>query len=98
MQGQSQRRTIAPAVPNAGEAKRFAIYAGDGLYLRSLARGEGGRISFGRDQARSYAREAAIAALHVVRRAGRGAWLVPHPGRLEKNSKRVSAAGEVVAA
>ena len=63
-------------------APRFAIYCGEGLYVRSLARQQGGRISIGRDQARGYTRETAIAALHVVRRAGRGAWLVPHPGKL----------------
>ena len=60
----------------------FEAECGKGAYVRSLARQQGGRISIGRDQARSYTRETAIAALHVVRRAGRGAWLVPHPGKL----------------
>lgn len=63
-----------------GKPKRFAIYAGNGVYLRSLSKTPDGRHSFGRDRARSYARETAVAALHVVRRAGRAAWIVPHPG------------------
>ncbi len=80
----AQKRATAGAVDNGarGGAQRFAIYCGEGLYVRSLARQQGGRISIGRDHARSYTREAAIAALHIVRRAGRGAWLVPHPGKL----------------
>ena len=72
--------------------EKFAIYAGDGLYLRSLAR-QGGRISFGRDQARRYTREGGIAALHIVRRAGRGAWLVPHPGKIAREVARRCASG-----
>lgn len=79
MQEQSQRAT-AGAVDKAGAARRFAIYAGDGVYLRSLSKTPGGRHSFGRDRARCYARETAIAALHIVRSAGRQAWIVPHPG------------------
>lgn len=75
---QSQQRAGAGA--DDGKAKRFAIYAGDGIYLRSLSKAADGRHSFGRDRARSYARETAVAALHVVRRAGRAAWIVPHPG------------------
>lgn len=76
---QSQKRAGAGADDN-GKPKRFAIYAGDGIYLRSLSKTPDGRHSFGRDRARSYARETAVAALHVVRRAGRAAWIVPHPG------------------
>lgn len=64
------------------EQKRFAVYCGDGLYLRSLARDASGRISVGRDTARAYKRAGAIAALHVVRARGRAAWIVPHPGKL----------------
>lgn len=79
MQEQSKRAT-AGAVDKAGAARRFAIYAGDGVYLRSLSKTPEGRHSFGRDRARSYAKETAVAALHVVRRAGRAAWIVPHPG------------------
>lgn len=77
----SKQRAGAGADDN-GKAKRFAIYAGDGIYLRSLSKAADGRHSFGRDRdrARSYARETAVAALHVVRRAGRAAWIVPHPG------------------
>ena len=78
--GQQQRGHV-PTVdskPHAGP--RFAVYLGDGLYLRSLARTPDGRVSVGRDRARRYTRDAAVAALHAVRRAGRGAWLVPHPG------------------
>lgn len=63
-----------------GKPKRFAIYAGNGVYLRSLSKTPDGRHSFGRDRARSYARETAVAALNVVRGAGRAAWIVPHPG------------------
>ena len=82
MSGQTERATAGADDSKAGSgAPRFAIYCGEGLYVRSLARQQGGRISIGRDQARSYTRETAIAALHVVRRAGRGAWLVPHPGK-----------------
>lgn len=73
------KRATAGAVDKAG-VKRFAIYAGNGVYLRSLSKTPEGRHSFGRDRARSYARETAIAALHVVRKAGRSAWIVPHPG------------------
>lgn len=66
-------------------APRYAIYAGEGIYLRSLARsGEHCRQSFGRDKARSYTRDAAIAALHIVRAAGRAAWIVPHPGAINR--------------
>lgn len=85
MQGIQQRATAGADDSKARSgAPRFAIYCGEGLYVRSLARQQGGRISIGRDQARSYTRETAIAALHVVRRAGRGAWLVPHPGKLAR--------------
>ncbi len=75
----SEQRASAGADDN-GKPKRFAIYAGDGIYLRSLSKTPDGRHSFGRDRARCYARETAVAALHVVRRAGRSAWIVPHPG------------------
>lgn len=83
MQGLQERAT-AGAVDDKpdNKPKRFAIYCGEGLYVRSLARQQGGRISIGSDHARSYTRDTAIAALHVVRRAGRCAWLVPHPGKL----------------
>ena len=76
---QSQKRAGAGADDN-GKTKRFAIYAGNGIYLRSLSKTPDGRHSFGRDRARSYARDTAVAALHVVRGAGRAAWIVPHPG------------------
>lgn len=79
---ETQKRATAGAVDKAGAARRFAIYAGNGVYLRSLARTPDGRHSFGRDRARSYARQTAVAALHVVREAGRSAWIVPHPGAL----------------
>ena len=80
--GQDQR---APAgAGNAGKPERFAVYCGDGLYLRSLARDESGRISIGRDTARAYARSAAINALHAVRKRGRSAWIVPHPGKMAR--------------
>lgn len=82
MPGQPERATVGAVDNKPSDARRFAIYCGEGLYVRSLARQQGGRISIGRDQARGYSREAAIAALHVVRSAGRGAWLVPHPGKL----------------
>ena len=65
-----------------GQSQKFAVYAGEGVYLRSLARDGGGRHSFGRDRARSYTRAGAVAALHAVRRMGRAAWIVPHPGAL----------------
>ncbi len=76
---QSQKRAGAGA-DDDGKPKRFAIYAGNGIYLRSLSKTPDGRHSFGRDRARSYARDTAVAALHVVRDAGRAAWIVPHPG------------------
>lgn len=78
-ENQSQKRAGAGA-DDSGKTKRFAIYAGDGVYLRSLSKTTDGRHSFGRDRARSYAKGTAVAALHVVRRAGRAAWIVPHPG------------------
>lgn len=77
-----KKRATVGAVDTAGAERRFAIYAGNGVYLRSLARTPDGRHSFGRDRARSYARQTAVAALHVVREAGRSAWIVPHPGAL----------------
>lgn len=86
MAGTNQRAKIV-TVDNAAIAainKRFAIFCGEGLYVRSLARQTNGRISIGRDQARSFARDAAIAALHHVRRGGRRAWVVPHPGKLRE--------------
>ena len=76
---QSQKRAGAGA-DDDGKPKRFAIYAGNGVYLRSLSKTPEGRHLFGRDRARSYARDTAVAALHVVRGAGRAAWIVPHPG------------------
>ncbi len=76
--GNAQRASAG--ADDKGGAKRFAIYAGDGIYLRSLSKKPDGRHSFGRDRARSYARETAVAVLHVVRNAGRSAWIVPHPG------------------
>lgn len=76
---QSQKRAGAGA-DDDGKTKRFAIYAGNGIYLRSLSKTADGRHSFGRDRARSYAKGTAVAALHVVRKAGRAAWIVPHPG------------------
>lgn len=82
MAGQPQRATVGAVDNKPGDARRFAIYCGEGLYVRSLARQQGGRISIGSDRARAYNRDTAIAALHIVRRAGRGAWLVPHPGKL----------------
>ena len=80
MSGQPQRANVGAVDNKPSGARRFAIYAGDGIYLRSLSKAAEGRHSFGRDRARSYARETAIAALHVVRREGRAAWIVPHPG------------------
>ena len=64
--------------------QKFAVYCGDGLYLRSMARDESGRVSIGRDQARAYERHTAIQALHAVRKRGRSAWIVPHPGKLAR--------------
>ena len=84
MTGKEKRATAGAVDSKPSGAKSYAIYAGDGIYLRSLARQQGGRISFGRDQARRYSREGGIAALHIVRRAGRGAWLVPHPGKIAR--------------
>jgi len=82
--GQDQR---APGGANTGDnqqGRRFAVYCGDGLWLRSLARDASGRISVGRDTARAYARDGAIQALHAVRKRGRSAWIVPHPGKLQR--------------
>jgi hypothetical protein len=69
---------------DGGKPQKYAVYCGDGLYLRSLARDESGRVSIGRDQARAYARHAAIQALHAVRKRGRSAWIVPHPGKMAR--------------
>ena len=81
MQGQQRQITIGADVLSE-PPRKFAVYAGDGVWLRSLARTPDGRQSFGRDRARGYTRSAAVAALHAVRRAGRSAWIVPHPGKL----------------
>ena len=83
MQGQQRKITIGADTLAAPERK-FAVYAGDGVWLRSLARAPGGRSYFGWDRARArrYTKSAAIAALHAVRRAGRSAWIVPHPGEV----------------
>jgi hypothetical protein len=86
MQGQQRKITIGADTLAAPERK-FAVYAGDGVWLRSLARTPDGRSSFGRDRARRYTRAAAIAALHAVRRAGRSAWIVPHPGEVRSQSE-----------
>ena len=82
MQGQQLQITIGADALTAPDRK-FAVYAGDGVWLRSLARTPGGRSSFGRDRARRYTKAGAIAALHAVRRAGRSAWIVPHPGGVQ---------------
>lgn len=82
--GQDQRAQGGAGDTGKPEARRFAVYCGDGLYLRSLARDASGRISVGRDTARAYARDSAIQALHAVRARGRAAWIVPHPGKLAR--------------
>lgn len=80
--GQEQRAPRGAGDSANPHAGRFAVYCGDGLYLRSLARDASGRISVGRDTARAYPRDGAIQALHAVRKRGRSAWIVPHPGKL----------------
>ena len=79
-QGSEQRASAGAAHGVNPDQRRFAIYTGNGVYLRSLSKTPDGRHSFGRDRARRYTRATAVAALHIVRRAGRGAWIVPHPG------------------
>lgn len=75
------KRKRAPLVDGkTDEPRKFAVYCGDGLFLRSLSKQPDGRVSFGRDTARAYTRAAGVAALHIVRKAGSSAWLVPHPG------------------
>ena len=79
---QRQRAPLVDGKPE--EPRKSAVYCGDGLFLRSLSKQPDGRVSFGRDTARAYTRAAAVAALHIVRKAGRSAWLVPHPGKVAK--------------
>lgn len=79
-QGSEQRASAGAAHGVNPDQRRFAIYTGNGVYLRSLSKTPDGRHSFGRDRARSYTRQTAVAALHIVRAAGRSAWLVQHPG------------------
>lgn len=77
---QRQRAPLVDGKP--GEPRKFAVYCGDGIFLSSLSKQPDGRVSFGRDTARAYTRAAGVEALHIVRKAGRSAWLVPHPGSL----------------
>lgn len=63
------------------EPERFAVYAGDGVYLSDLAIGQGcGFVHLsGLSNCASLARAEAVAACHAMRRAGVPAWIVRNP-------------------
>jgi len=63
-----------------GECQSWAVYCGNGVYVSAVDHGPR-KIKLktgGIDEAMVSTREFAIAALHVARRAGLGAWLVQH--------------------
>ncbi len=72
--------------PAEREPGKFAIYAGDGVYVSAaLICGEREKkdvqiVCFGNlDTAISFDRDEAIRACHAARRSGVSAWLVRHP-------------------